>query len=120
MKIELEFTKPGPGATGLDFVLRMCRKIPTFKEIVEGKMTIYRLEFTEKTLNSFVAIMDRLGWWKNISLCVDGNLVSREECWTRVYDFRRERRRGLKRVSSLCIDALNEAGGLRSLADDDN
>lgn len=115
MEIELEFTKPGPGAitsSGLAFLLRMCRKFPTFKEISEDGMTIYYVEFSDKTLNGFVAIMDRVQWWKNISITFDGELVGREECWKRIWDLRRGRRMSLKRTNALCIDVLKDMGGL--------
>lgn len=66
------------------WLLRICRKFPTYKAFVEEGMTIYSIEFTEKELDQFRAIHNILYGLPRVAYYLDGRMLPKEELFSEV------------------------------------
>lgn len=74
MKITIEFTQPR--SPNFAWVLRLCKKIKTFKETEEDGITVYSVDLDERQMPEFEAIHWKIYSWKQTAYYMDGRLVS--------------------------------------------
>jgi len=88
MIIRLEFSKPQ--SLTFPWVLRLCRKIKTFKEFDEEGLHIYSIEVTDspKDISTLEAIHWKIHAWKNIAYYIDDALISPGEMFRYFQDRR--------------------------------
>lgn len=74
MTLRIEFTKVR--SPRWDRVLSIIRKLPTFKENIEGKETVYSVDFDTATeYETAQAVLDFVRGWQSTALYMDGKLV---------------------------------------------
>lgn len=74
MTLRIEFTKVR--SPRWERVLSIIRKLPTFKETLEGKETVYSVDFDTATeYETAQAVLDFVRGWQSTALYMDGKLV---------------------------------------------
>lgn len=109
--IRLELTPGRVSKTSFRWVLRLCKQQPTYRSQLDAGLVVHSVEFDEQSIPAFTAIYERVAWWKNTAVHIDGQLVDRGECWKRLDEFTRERRMGLRRVRQLIDEILRPYDG---------
>jgi hypothetical protein len=92
MKIRLEFTERK--GSNFPWALRLCKKMPTFKETIEDGMKVYSVEFDAvRDYRSIEALATYFGYWKQASWFADGKLMNLGVILRQIYKTDRSRRR---------------------------
>lgn len=97
MKIRLEFGHSR--SISFPWVLRLCKKFPTFKEFDDDGMQIYSIEVTEKEedLSALEAISNRVRGWNQVAYFLNDKLSSAAVVHAFIWDRRYKRQRALYR-----------------------
>lgn len=74
------------------WLLRLCRKFPSYKQVEEDGMTIYSIEFTEKEAKQFEAIHKILYGFRQVAYFVDGELFPQGEIFKMIWEYESQRR----------------------------
>jgi hypothetical protein len=85
MKVRVEFASSK--SSQLPWVLRLVRKFPTYKKVVEDGLEIHSVELEGKTLESFQAIHHLIWNWKSTTYWVDDILVTGQGASQRVWQY---------------------------------
>jgi hypothetical protein len=90
--IRLEFTDRK--GSNFPWALRLCKKLPSFKETIEDGMKIYSVEFDPvKDYYSIEAMANYFGYWKQAAWFVDGKLMNPGVVLRQIYKTDRSRQR---------------------------
>src|SRR3990167_6798430 len=83
MRLRIEFTDTR--SKNFQRVLQLCRKLPTFKTVSDGGLTLYSVEFESYEFASAYAIIEFVRGWQSTAYYVDDILVSRNQACRAVF-----------------------------------
>lgn len=97
MKIRLEFGQSR--SISFLWVVRLCKKFPTFKEFTDEGMQIYSIEVTDTDpeLSSLETIFNKVRGWKQVAYFINDKLVSASDVFGYIWDRKHRRQRALYR-----------------------
>jgi hypothetical protein len=107
MKLRLEFGHSR--SISFPWVLRLCKKFPTFKEFEEDGLRVYSIEVTETDadLASLEAISNRIRGWNQVAYFVNDKLSSACVVHGYIWNQRYKRQRAFSRGDAKgIIDSL--------------
>jgi hypothetical protein len=95
MKIRLEFAESR--AISFAWMLRLCKKFPTFKEFEEEGIKIYSIEVTDTDtdLSSLETIFNKVRSWKQVAYFVNDKLTAASDVFRIIWDRKYRRNRAL-------------------------
>lgn len=90
MQIKIEFaTHKTPR---FPFLVRLCKRFPSYKVEDDAGLIIHSMEFTEKESKSFEAIHKILYGLPQVAYFIDGALVPQGEIFSLIRDYESKRR----------------------------
>lgn len=88
MLIRVEFAEHKTAR--FSWLLRLCKKFPSYKQTVDGVLTVYSIEFTEKDIEQFRAVHDVLYGLRSVAYFLDGKLIPKDELFSAIRTIRKD------------------------------
>ena len=83
MKVLLEFGRSR--SSSWPWVMRLCRRHPTYCVRQDEGVEVHSLLFNERTLRPALTILESKRGWRDVAVTINGDTMGHNAAWSRIY-----------------------------------